>query len=146
MSESKSNAAVRRSICSAGINLTFDCNYDAAIAELRKIYSDQATKDGRNDESCDPDDSPSVVVVRIAFHLVYKAFLTGNSAEIEPACVEQLFISKWFIQYSHFLCFFFHSPSLCFFFFPFSLSFRTKIKIKTPRSRQRSVHYRRPAC
>ena len=74
------------SICSHGISQTFSCNFAASQTTLKALFmsSVRGSLDPSN-RSIDPDESPAVIVVRIAFHLVYKAFLTGDKSDIQPA-------------------------------------------------------------
>ena len=74
------------SICAHGISQTFSCNFAASQTTLKALFmsSVRGSLDPSN-RSIDPDESPAVIVVRIAFHLVYKAFLTGDKSDIQPA-------------------------------------------------------------
>jgi len=74
------------SICANGIENIWNCNFDASVEELREIFMTQIRLDIADDRSLlDPDESPPIVILRIAFHLVYKAFLTGNRNHVQPA-------------------------------------------------------------
>jgi tetratricopeptide (TPR) repeat protein len=84
MSETKSSNDPR-TVQAKGIDESWAGNFDASVKELTEKFMEQLKLERKKDQSCDPNDSPAVAVLRIAFHLVLKAALTGDGADLEPA-------------------------------------------------------------
>ena len=73
--------------CAKGLNESWACNYTQAVTLLRANFMAVLALEKDSKQKCDPDDSPAVCVLRIAFHLIFKALLTGDDEDVKPALV-----------------------------------------------------------